>query len=275
MQHNHKHVPSCVHERADFKKSWIGNCFVTNARKSDIIQSIQQWIRVKDRSRHISSVNLTKLVMMQNDSRLAKSILTSAVNLADGFPIYVATRLLGDPIPERITGIDLMIDLLHLSDRNEYRAFFLGSKQDVLEKVVKKVRRIYPGIVIAGSQNGYFRKEEEAGVAESIGATNPDIIFMALGLPQKEYFILDHAQRLSAAVILPVGGAFDVFIGQKKRAPMWVQKMGGEWIWRSLFDKSKAKHIFINIFPFVKIIYDAMVNRITRRDKSCHERETE
>ena len=210
--------------------------------------------------------------MMQKDSRLAKSMLTSAVNLADGFPIYVATHLLRDPIPERITGIDMMMDLLHLSDRNEYRAFFFGARQDVLDKVINKVRNIYPGIIIAGSRNGYFATKDEEGVAESIGATKPDIIFMALGLPQKEYFIVDHAQRLSAPVILPVGGAFDVFVGLKKRAPLWVQKIGGEWIWRSLFDKSKAKHIFKNIIPFIQIIYSAMFNRKARRVGKRHKR---
>lgn len=250
-----------ISSNSGLKVSWISNCFVTNETKLCIIDAIQRWIVSKDRVRHISSVNLTKLVMMQKDSRLAQSMLSSAVNLADGFPIYLATRLLRDPIPERITGIDMMMDLLRLADKNRYRVFFFGSKQDVLDMVIDKIHKDYPNIIIAGCRNGYYSGEDEKDVANSIGATRPDILFMALGLPQKEYFIVDHADRLYAPVVLPVGGAFDVFVGTKKRAPLWIQNIGGEWIWRSVLDKSKARHVMRNIGPFIKIIITAMIDK--------------
>ncbi len=245
---------------ADFEKTWIGHCFVTKVTKLQLMNAVNSWIAAREKCRHISSINVTKMVLMQHDERIASSLLGSAVNIADGFPVYAATFLLRDPIPERLTGVDLMLDLLGLANANNYRLFFFGAKSEVLELVLAKVRVEYPNLVIAGSRNGYFRKEEEKSIVHEIAKCAPDILLLALGMPQKEYFILEHLDQLNSPVILPVGGSFDVYAGLKKRAPKYVQRFGVEWLWRAFYDKSKGLHVLNSLFPFCRIVLKAMIN---------------
>ena len=114
----------------------------------------------------------------------------------------------------------------------------------MLNKVIINCRKQHPKIKIAGSRDGYFKKDEEDSIVREIASASPDILLVALGLPQKEYFIDDHGSSLNSSVILPVGGAFDIYAGVKKRAPFWVQKLGIEWLWRSIYDRSRAGLIF-------------------------------
>jgi N-acetylglucosaminyldiphosphoundecaprenol N-acetyl-beta-D-mannosaminyltransferase len=205
--------------------------------------------------------------MMQKDKRLADCILKSSINIADGFPIFRAARLLGDPVPERITGIELMEELLKLAGENSFSVYFLGSKPEVLEKVIDRCAKEYPTIQIMGSHHGYYHSGEEHVLIDEIASKNPDILFLALGLPQKEYFVNDYGRKLNASVILPVGGGFDVYSGEKKRAPQWVQNMGIEWLWRSIYDRSRGKLIFNNFLPFIKIILEEMFKQRILRKK--------
>ena len=240
------------------QKSWIDDCFVSKISKADLLALIKAWILSKQKGKYVTAINVSKLVMMQKDKRLADCILKSSINIADGFPIFRAARLLGDPVPERITGIELMEELLKLAAENRFSIYFLGSKPEILEKVMDRCAKEYPTIHIIGSHHGYYSSGEEHLLIDEIASKNPDILFLALGLPQKEYFVNDHGKKLNASVILPVGGGFDVYSGEKKRAPHWVQNMGIEWLWRSVYDRSRGRLIYINFLPFVKILLGEM-----------------
>jgi len=240
------------------QKSWIDGCFVSKISKAELLSLVKAWILSKQKGKYVTAINVSKLVMMQKDKRLADCILKSSINIADGFPIFRATRLLGDPVPERITGIELMEALLELASNNRLSVYFLGSKPQTLQKVLDRCMTQYPSVNIVGSQHGYYRKEEEDFLVKKIASLNPDILLLALGLPQKEYFINDYGSQLNASVILPVGGGFDVYSGEKKRAPYWVQNMGIEWLWRSVYDRSRGRLIYINFLPFIKILLEEM-----------------
>ncbi len=237
--------------------SYVGNCFVSKITKETTLRLIDNWIRSGKKDHRITAVNVGKLVMLQTDKKLSGYVMGSAVNIADGFPIYLATRLLGDPIPERITGVALMEDLLRLANTNRYSVYFLGSQPQVLKRVVGKCRREYPNLKISGHRHGYFSQDEIRSLVREIACSEPDILFVALGLPQKEYFVDDHGPQLNASVVLPVGGAFDVYAGVKKRAPSWVQKIGAEWLWRSAYDRSRALLVYRSVIPFSFILIKA------------------
>ncbi|MCP4665097.1 MAG: WecB/TagA/CpsF family glycosyltransferase [Deltaproteobacteria bacterium] len=243
------------------ERSWIDGCFISKISRSRVLALVSEWIDQGKRNKYITAINVSKLAMMQKDKKLSDFVLNSSITIADGFPIYLATRLTGNPVPERITGVDLMEHLLKLANDKQYTVYLLGSKPRVLNEVTNKLQYLYPDIAIAGSRDGYFRKEEELLVVQEISAARPDILLVALGLPQKEYFIDNHRDQLNAAVILPVGGAFDVLAGFKKRAPQWVQNAGIEWLWRSVYDRSRAALILSNVFSFTRIVITEIIRQ--------------
>ncbi|MCP4270030.1 MAG: WecB/TagA/CpsF family glycosyltransferase [Candidatus Brocadiaceae bacterium] len=241
--------------RDEIGKSWLGGCFVSKIDKQGLLNLVYQWVQEKNKGKYITAVNVSKLVMMQKDSKLADYMLNSTINIADGFPIFLGPKLLGNPIPGRITGVELMEDLLVKASKHRYRIFFLGSKQTVLEKMIKRCQLEHPGMIVAGSHDGYFDHDDEVKLVAEIAATEPDILFIALGVPQKEYFVHDHIDRLNTVVCLPIGGAFDVYAGTKVRAPSWAQNIGMEWLWRSFYDRSRAMLIYRSILSFSVIFF--------------------
>ena len=232
----------------------IGGCPLSRVGAEDLVEAVGRWVAAGRECHSISAINVTKLVMMQSDAKLASSILESSATIADGYPVYAALKLLGDPVPERITGVDLLDRLLGLADREGLSLFFFGARQDVLDEVLRRCRAEHPGASIVGSRNGYFEAGEEAGIIQQISDASADLLFLGLGLPQKEHFLADHRKSLNAGVILPVGGGFDVFAGRKRRAPTWAQRLGVEWLWRSIYDLSRARLVLRGLVPFARIV---------------------
>lgn len=237
-----------------FERSWIGDCFIDKVSKSSLLSLIDEWIKCGVKNNYIIPLNMGKLSMMQKDKKLAECITNSNINIADGLSMFIATRLIGNPVPERITGIELMIDMLKLANKHKYKIFFLGSKSEVLRIFVDKCKNKYPNINVVGYRDGYFNDSEENTIVSEISASNANIVFIALGMPQKEYFIYEYSDKLNTSVILPVGGGFDVFVGVKKRAPKFIQKCGSEWLWRSLYDKSRMALVLKSLFSFITIL---------------------
>lgn len=180
----------------------------------------------------VGVVNSAKLVNMRRNAELRDSVLTCDIVLADGMPIVWVSRLLRKPLPERVAGIDFMIELLRQADDRHHRVYFLGAKQDVVDDVVEHVRREYPGVVIAGSHDGYFDESQQPQIAEDIRASRPDILFVAITPPKKERFLARWSQHMQVPVCHGVGGAFDVVAGRTKRAPVAWQRLGLEWFYR-------------------------------------------
>ena len=186
-------------------------------------------------SRHFvqhMAVNAAKLVTMRHDEALRRSVTGCDLITADGQSIVWASRLLGDPLPERVAGIDLMVGLLQRASLRGYRVYILGAKPEVLEAAVIAIRARYPGVVIAGARHGYYSDAEADEVATEIAASKPDILFVAMTSPRKEYFLERYGHDVSAPFVMGVGGAVDVLAGITKRAPVALQRLGVEWLFR-------------------------------------------
>ena len=181
-------------------------------------------------ARH-AALNAAKVVAMRTDAELRDAVAGSDLITADGQAIVWATRLLGDPVPERVTGIDLMERLLAESGPRGHRVFFLGATPETLRRAIERLEARHPGLVVAGSHHGYFR-EDEAAVRDSIVAARPDLLFVAMGTPQKELWLARHSQELGVPFAMGVGGALDVVAGDVRRAPSWVGRVGLEWAFR-------------------------------------------
>lgn len=187
-----------------------------------------------DKQIHHVVVNAAKVVNAQKDEVLRESIINCDVINADGQAVVWASRFLGQPLPERVAGIDLMQELVGLAAIKKYRIFFLGAKEEVVSSVVKKYSDEFGSGIVAGYRNGYFTKEEEKLVAEEIAKTKPHILFVAITSPKKEIFLNTYKDVIKAPFIMGVGGSFDVVSGLVKRAPKWMQRSGLEWFYRVL-----------------------------------------
>ena len=182
---------------------------------------------------HHAVVNAGKIVEMQSDSQLRQSVNSSDVINADGQAVVWASKLLGQGLEERVTGIDLMTNLVKLASEKDYKIFFLGAQEKVLLELINIYISKYSKDIIAGFRNGYFKKEEEKDIAKQIASSGANILFVAISSPTKENFLYMHRKLLSKVnFIMGVGGSFDVIAGKVKRAPLWIQTIGMEWLYR-------------------------------------------
>lgn len=180
----------------------------------------------------IGVVNAAKIVNMQRDPRLRDAVLSCDLVLADGQAVVWASRLLGRPLPERVTGIDLFTKLLTQADARRLRVYFLGGTGEVLTDMIQRIRRDYPGLHVAGSQDGYFELARAAEVAEQIRLADADLLFVGMTSPKKEVFLDAWGSYTGVRVCHGVGGSFDILAGKTRRAPVLWQRAGLEWLYR-------------------------------------------
>jgi N-acetylglucosaminyldiphosphoundecaprenol N-acetyl-beta-D-mannosaminyltransferase len=178
------------------------------------------------------AINAAKLVAMRDDARLRQSVAQCELVTADGQAVVWASRLLSDALPERVTGIDLMERLLARAAEKGYRVYVLGAKREVLECAVNRIRSDFPDLELAGYRDGYYDDADEPDVAETIKAAHPDILFVAMSSPRKEFFLATYRDRLQVPFVMGVGGAIDIFAGLRRRAPGFAQRLGFEWLFR-------------------------------------------
>jgi N-acetylglucosaminyldiphosphoundecaprenol N-acetyl-beta-D-mannosaminyltransferase len=164
---------------------------------------------------------------------------------ADGVPVVWASRLLGNPLPGRVNGTDLMYRLLERANEKGYRVFFFGATKQVLEKVLSVTRKDYPGVRVAGFHHGYFSAAEESSIAQQIKDARADIIFIAFGTPKKEYWVRRYLVDMGVPVVHGVGGSFDVLAGVIPRAPLWMQGGGLEWLFRLRQEPGRMWHRYL------------------------------
>jgi N-acetylglucosaminyldiphosphoundecaprenol N-acetyl-beta-D-mannosaminyltransferase len=212
---------------------------------------------------HIGVVNAAKIVNMRKDAELRVSVLDSDVIFADGAAVVWASRMLGQPLPERVAGIDLMTGMLRRGQRRGYRVFCLGATEQVLAATLEAIARDFPGIEIAGAHHGYFKGErEEADVAEKIKASRADILLVAMTSPKKERFLARWNETLNVPVCHGVGGSFDVVAGKVKRAPVAWQRLGLEWLYRVKQEPRRLwKRYFVTNSLFVLLVARAFARQ--------------
>lgn len=186
------------------------------------------------RQLEIGVVNAAKLVNMRRDPRLAEAVSGCDLVVADGQAVVWAGRVLRAPLPERVAGIDLFLRLLGEAESAGMSVYFLGAKREVLEEMLRRVADRFPGLKVAGSRNGYFEDSEQAAIADEIAHSGAQMLFLGMTSPKKEIFTAAYGARTGARVVHGVGGSFDILAGITKRAPAAWQRMGLEWLYRTL-----------------------------------------
>lgn len=206
---------------------------IDNLTMAETLDRIEAMIRSGGAHQHVV-VNVDKIVKLDRDPQLRAAILDCDLINADGQPIVWASRLLGRPLKERVTGVDLFAALIARSAERGFRPFLLGARQEVVECVAAILRARHPQLELAGFRNGYWQPDEEAAVVAQVRAARPDVLFVAMGSPKKELFLRRWKDELRVPFVMGVGGTFDVVAGVVQRAPVWMQRCGLEWFYRLL-----------------------------------------
>ena len=152
--------------------------------------------------------------------------------LPDGIGVVYAARLLGRPLRGRCPGIDFAAKLMEHMAADGGRLYLLGAKPGVAEAAARNLKEKYPGLYICGTHDGYFQEDEP--VVEAIRAAEADAVFVCLGAPKQEYWMVKNGPATGAALMVGLGGSLDVFAGTVQRAPETWQKLGLEWLYRLL-----------------------------------------
>lgn len=234
----------------------ILNTSINNLTMNETLKIVHKAI-AEDKQIHHVVVNAGKIVAMQTDLELRKSVNESNIINADGQAVVWASKILKKPLKERVSGIDLMEELVASAQENRHKIFFFGAKEEVVKAVVDKYASLYSKDIIAGYRNGYFKKEEEAKIAKEISDSGANILFVAISSPTKENFLYQNKELLKKVnFIMGVGGSFDVVAGKVKRAPIWMQKSGLEWFYRFLQEPKRMwKRYLIGNSKFIWLVF--------------------
>ena len=207
---------------------------------------------------HVITANPEIVIEINKDEELKQIAREADLITADGIGIIYASRLLREPITERVTGYDLLIELLKLGEEKELSFYFFGAEEKVNRDVVDFVAQHYPKVRIVGRHNGFFTANEEVEIIEEINAGRPDVLIIALGSPLADKWLYKHKKQLKVKVALGVGGALDVLSGHVKRAPILWQRLNLEWLHRLiLHPKRWRRQLKLPVFA-VRAIREAI-----------------
>lgn len=198
---------------------------------NETVEAVDGYVR-RGEPLHLLGVNADKLNQIGRDERLRRIAARCGIVNADGCSVVLAGRFLRAPLPGRVAGIDLMLALLGLCEREGYSVYFLGAERGVVAEAVGKMRARFPKLIVSGFRDGYFGDGEWADVGREIGAARPKIVFVGISSPKKEYLIDFFQGAGRREVYMGVGGSFDVLAGRLKRAPGWMIRANLEWLFR-------------------------------------------
>jgi N-acetylglucosaminyldiphosphoundecaprenol N-acetyl-beta-D-mannosaminyltransferase len=187
----------------------------------------------------IVAINPEKIIKAQDDPSLMKLLNTADFQIPDGIGVILASKFKGGQIRERVTGIDMMLKLCETAAKHQKKIFLYGGKPGRADEAKVKLEEMYPGIQIAGTLHGY--EKDQQVVREAINQSQADIIFVAMGSPAQENWIIANKETLHPSVYQGVGGSFDVISGKIERAPESFQKLGLEWLYRLMKEPWRIK----------------------------------
>ena len=189
----------------------------------------------------------------QKDERFRHVLNSADLLLADGVGIIIASRLLGDPLPERITGIDTGEYILEYAAAHGHAVFLLGAKHSVAERAAHEIKSRYSDIRIVGAHHGYFEKAgaENDEVIKQINASGAEVLIVCFGAPLQETWVFENKRHLkSVKLYIALGGALDVWAKDIRRAPKILRRTGFEWLWRIAKEPRRAGFL-LKMPPFL------------------------
>lgn len=229
--------------------------------------------RMEENGKHayMACANPHSLVQAKSDPDFAQALQAADLLLPDGAGILLAAKWLGKPIRERVAGNEFFLALMTYLNSRRGRVFFLGSTEEVLEKLVAAVNHQFPDVIVSGCHSPPFRTEfseqENLQMCHLINAAEPDVLWVGMTAPKQEKWIYHNRARLNVKFIGAIGAVFDFVAGTKKRAPQWVCRVGLEWLPRLLREPKRLwRRNFVSTPLFLYEVLRRMGQRTTSSD---------
>jgi len=221
----------------------VGPLLVTNTTIDDAAQYAIQLASSRSTGSTptlLTSVNAQAVLLAQQSSRFAQILNDSALSIADGMSIVLASRFLGTPLKDRVAGVDLVEAICERCATQGLKPYFVGGQPGAAAKTADRLCRRYPALRIAGFDCPPYGFESDdaknRAVLDAINDASPDFLFLALGTPKQEYWAAHNLDELNSGVVVPVGAAFEMLAGVVPRAPRWLQSLGMEWLFRLILE---------------------------------------
>lgn len=207
-------------------------------RLPEAVARLIEWVNERPGAvQYVVTPNVDHVVMFQEHAGLRSAYAEAGLVVADGFPVVLASRWLGRPLPERVAGSDLVPALLREgTQRGDLSVYLLGAAAGVAERAALNIERQYAGVRVVGTYSPPlgFEKDpcENRRILDRIAAARPDVLVVGLGAPKQELWVHAHRSDIRASVALCAGATIDFLAGEKSRAPAWMQSVGLEWLHR-------------------------------------------
>lgn len=221
-----------------------------NVTTEQTMDAISQMI-ASQKPHYVATANVDFTALAMHDEELRRILLEAHMVVCDGMPLVWASRWLGNPLPERVAGSDLVPKLLALAETKGWSVYFLGGQKEVAWRAVQNVRAKHPNLKIAGMMSPEFKPLHEMdheGICATIREAKPDLLFVSFGCPKQEKWIAMNYQRAGAPVTIGVGATIDFLAGHMKRAPRWMQVSGLEWAYRLAQEPKRLLKRYANDF---------------------------
>ncbi|MBI2432324.1 MAG: WecB/TagA/CpsF family glycosyltransferase [Candidatus Hydrogenedentes bacterium] len=227
---------------------------------SGVCQAIHDRIERRDPG-YIVTPNVDHVCTYHRNDDFRQAYTGAFLVLPDGTPIIWASWLFGRPLPQKLSGSDLVPALCGVAAEYGHSVFFFGGTRGAAERTVDKLKANYPGLRVAGiywPPYGFEKDPDENQRAiDAVRVAQPDICFLALGSPKQEIWMARHYQDLGAIISIGVGGAFELVSGKVRRAPNWVQEIGFEWLWRLAHEPRRLWHRYlVDDLVFFKLLWE-------------------
>ena len=219
-------------------------------------EQVVAYINNGDKKRCVYTPNSEIIMMAYRDSKFKELLNDADILTADGIGVVYASKILSNPITERAAGYDIACEVLKLLAPLGKSIYLFGAKPGIAEKAGEEIKKLYPGIVIAGTSDGYFDSEKEKQIVDDINNKKPDLLLVCLGAPKQEKWLSEHKDKMDFGVAMGLGGSLDVFAGTVKRAPEFYQKHGIEWLYRLLKQPSR----FMRMMDLPKFGFTVLFN---------------
>ncbi len=237
-----------MRKRVNLLDTWIDSVDLEGA-----VARIDGFVRART-PHQIVTVNVDFLRLSSQDYSFRDLINTSDLAVPDGMPLLWGARLQGEALPERVTGADLIVECARLAAVRGYSIFLLGAAPGVAEQAATALRARFPALRIAGTYAppvGPFSADEQEKMVRLIQELQPDMLFVAFGAPRQDRWIRANMRRLGVPVCMGVGGSFDFLAGRVKRAPLWMQDYGLEWLYRVTQEPGRLWRRYADGLPVV------------------------
>ena len=227
----------------------------------EALQHVHQHLR-ENKGLHIVTINPEMIMQGNKNDKFGRVLNKAGLTVPDGVGIKIALKIKGIN-QETIPGVEFAKKIALICALDGYSVGMFGAKEEIIQQAAKNLRQECENINITYIRNGYFLESEEKTIKEELKAISPRVLFVALGSPKQEMFISELKEEMPNTIFIGVGGSFDVWSGVVQRAPKIYQKLGLEWLYRTIKEPSRFKRIFPTLPLFlIQVIMETINEKI-------------